>query len=78
MTLYGGSLQGKILLIVFHKIQSLCPGRDPFAGIICEFSACIFFKPNAMLHAQDLAFIDFGSVNAVAACPGMLFSKQHG
>lgn len=43
------ALQGKVLLIVFGKIQGLCSGGDTLTGIVLKFAAGRICQKEALL-----------------------------
>lgn len=73
----GFNLKRKIFLVIFTEIHSLCPNRNPFAGVIFETHTPLVISPDALLGAEDGAIIQFGTVDAVGAGMFDFLSKQH-
>ena len=70
-------LQGKIVLFVFGKIQSLGLGGDPLEGVVAEFAAVVTVPDDSFFGAENGILIQFGSVEAVNAGTVDFLTKQH-
>ena len=71
------SLQGKIIIVVFGKIQSFSFGGDPFERVIFESSAAFIDHSHPVLAAQDLSYFQSGAIHTVRAGTFYFFTKQH-
>lgn len=72
------ALQGKILMVIFGKIQRFCLDGNPLAGIIPEFIARIFNGAKALFDAENFSILQMCPILAVRAGAFYFFSKQHG
>ena len=70
-------LQGKIVLFVFGKIQSLGLGGDALEGVVAEFPAVVTVPDDSLFGAEHHFLVHFRAEAAVLAGPLHLFSKQH-
>lgn len=71
-------LQGKVLLVVFGKIQGLGLTRDALGGVILEPAALAGGRPEALLGTKDGIVIDLNAIITVIAGTLDFFTKQHG
>ena len=71
------TLQTEIFLVILAEIQRLGTGRDPFTGVIGEFSAATAGRDDTLFDAKHLLVIQFCAVLAVGAGSFDLLSKQH-
>ena len=70
-------LQGKIVLFIFGKIQSLGLGGDPLEGVVAEFAAVVTVPDDSFFGAEHHFLVHFRAEAAVLAGPLHLFPKQH-
>ena len=75
--LSGSFLQFKVFRGILLEIWFLSFGRNTLTRIIIELAARAVNGHNTALNAQNLFIIYFGSILAIAAGAGELFSKQH-
>ena len=69
--------EGKILFLIFGKIQRLGLRGNALEGVVAEFSAVIAVPDDSLFGAEQGILPQPGAIAAVVAGLLHLFAKQH-
>ena len=70
-------LQGKVVVVVFGKIHSLCLDGNALAGIVFKLPALVIVLHHTFFGAKNQTFIAEAAVNTVLAGFWNIFAEQH-